>query len=88
MTTDFVVDSFDPLHVGDRVLSIIPMFGCAAAHFINERLQLISVSAYTCCQNTRGEHNTKLLTLSTQDSRNASPYASAIVLPLAPSSQP
>ena len=87
--TDFLVDRFDPLHIGDGVLGIVPMFGCATAHFVNERLQLITVSVHVVVKIRKGAGETmKPPTLSTQDFHNVSPCASAIDHPLAPSSQP
>src|ERR1700744_5446801 len=46
MTTDFLVDSFDPLHVCNGVLGVAPMFGYTTTHFVNECLQLILVSGH------------------------------------------
>jgi len=44
--TNLFVDGFDPLHVRDRVLRVIPMLRVAAPQFVYERLQLITISAY------------------------------------------
>ena len=46
MVTNLFVDGLDPLHVRDRVLRVIPMLRVAAPQFVDERLKLITISAY------------------------------------------
>ena len=44
--TNLFVYGFNPLHIRDRVLRLIPVFRVAAPQFINERLQLITISVH------------------------------------------
>ena len=41
------VDSFNPFHIRNRILSVKPVLRIAAPHFVNERLKLITVSTQT-----------------------------------------
>lgn len=42
--TDLFVDSFDPFHIGDGVLGVMPVLRVAAPQSVNECLQLIAIS--------------------------------------------
>lgn len=53
--TNLFVDGLDPLHVGDRVLRVIPVLRIAAPQFVNERLQLIAISVYIAVDIREGE---------------------------------
>lgn len=44
--TNLFVDGFDPLHVRDRVLRVIPVLSVTAPQLVDERLKLITISVY------------------------------------------
>src|ERR1700761_3491582 len=87
-TTDFFIYGLYPLHIGDRVLGIVPMLGCASTQLINECFQLVTIHANRFPIGEQGRYNTKTPTSSTQGSRNASPCASAMAHPPVRSSLP
>ena len=85
--TDFSINGFYPLHVGDRVLGVIPMLGFATANLFNECLELVTVSNVQI-RESGGGTITKMPTMSTRGSRNVPPCASAIGHLVVPKSQP
>ena len=46
IVTNLFVDSFDPLHVRDRVLRVTPVLRVTTPQFVDECLKLITISAY------------------------------------------
>ena len=53
--TNLFIDGFNPFHVRDRFLCLMPVFRLATPQFINECLQLITVSIYIALTSESGE---------------------------------